>query len=284
MEGFDRRLLAHIAERYGLSLQPETEVSNRRGAKLLKLWGGERYFGLKLANGAESSLAREAAVSKELESFTRTYIGSGTYEGVAWLLLDWVAGQSVYRYVKQLRSDSGLDAELKLVELFALMALSVADLHTFGYLHGDLQPDHFRIIDGKVHLLDFALAHRADEPFNYPGALVHFSAPEVCRQQLESKPVRYDVQAELYSLASVLFFLYTGQLSADYGGEIKSLDLEGKRARIALGHRNTFASTGCEPFAELEQVLEKCLAFDKQERYSSAADVAQTLRELSPSR
>ena len=171
------------------------------------------------------------------------------------------------------------------------MFAKVAELHALGYLHGDLQPDHFRWVDGTVQLLDFALTHRTDEDFDYPGALVHFSAPEVCAQQLagsspghcspgHDSPVRYDEQAELYSLAAVVFFLYTGQLSVYYGNEDAKLDLEKKRERIAQGHRATFAGAGAEPGSGLERILEKCLSADKRARYGSVAEAAHDLYDL----
>ena len=296
----DQRLIAHVSERSGLSLELEAEVSNRRGAKMLKLAAGERRFGLKVATKTDASTAREAAVLQELRDFTPIYVDSGDDQGFSWLLLTWVAGQSVYRYVKELRDRPEPDTKPKRLELFAAMFAKVAELHAAGYLHGDLQPDHFRWTDNTVQLLDFALTHHTDEDFDYPGALVHFSAPEVCAQQLAGSsaghdspghcsPVRYDEQAELYSLAAVVFFLYTGQLSVDYGNEDAKLDLEKKRERIAQGHRTTFVGAGfegagAEPRNELERILEKCLSADKRARYGSVAEAAHDLSNLVSSR
>ena len=286
----DQRLIAHVSERSGLSLELEAEVSNRRGAKMLKLAAGERRFGLKVATKTDASTAREAAVLQELRDFTPIYVDSGDDQDFSWLLLTWVAGQNVYRYANGLRDRSEPDTKPKRLELFAAMFAEVAELHALGYLHGDLQPDHFRVADNTIQLLDFALTHRTDEDFDYRGALVHFSAPEVCAQQLAgSSPVRYDERAELYSLAAVVFFLCTGQLSVDYGEDAK-LDLEGKRERIAQGHRITFAGAGfvgagfagagAEPGSGLERILKKCLSADRGARYGSVAEAAHDLYNL----
>ena len=296
----DQRLIAHVSERSGLPLELEAEVSNRRGARMLKLAAGERRFGLKvalkMATKTGASTAREAAVLQELRSFTPIYVDSGDDQGFSWLLLTWVAGQSVYRYIKELRDCLEPDTKPKRLELFAAMFAKVAELHALGYLHGDLQPDHFRWVKGTVQLLDFALTHRTDEEFDYPGALVHFSAPEVCAQQLacsspghcspgHCSPVRYDERAELYSLAAVVFFLYTGQLSVDYGNKDMKLNLEEKRKRIAQGHRTMFAGAGfvgagAELWSELERILEKCLSADRGARYGSVAEAAHDLYTL----
>ncbi len=203
-KSFDQQLIMHVSRRNNLSLQLETEISNRRSAKMLKLLSGEQQFGLKVAAEGSASVAREAAVLSELSSFTPAYADSGHYAGCAWLLLNWVAGQSAYRYVKQSRDSS--EPDTKRLELFTAMFEKVAALHALGYLHGDLQPDHFRMAKNDVHLLDLALAHRTAERFDYPGALVHFSAPECQQQLLGGSIVLYDEQAELYSLASVIFF------------------------------------------------------------------------------
>ena len=275
---FDQTLIQHVAKRNSLSLRLENELSHRRGAKMLELSSDANHFGLKVATEADSSVAREASVLKDLSDFTHNlYLDSGTYKGCFWLLMNWVSGQSVYRRVKELRGGSKSDLKPKLLDLFARMFSKVADLHDLGFLHGDLQPEHFKVTGDIVHLLDLGLTHRQNE-FDYPGALVHFSAPEICKQQVSGRsPVVYCEAAELYSLASVVFFLYTGSVSADYGSEGMKLSYEKKLERIAAGRRATFASVGCEPFEELEAVLEKCLTFDKRERYSSVREAAQEL-------
>ena len=157
-----------------MPLELEAEVSDRRGARMLKLAAGERRFGLKVATETDASTAREAAVLRELRSFTPIYVDSGDDGGFSWLLLTWVAGQGVYRYVKELRDRPEPDTKPKRLELFAAMFAKVAELHAAGYLHGDLQPDHFRWADGTVQLLDFALTHRTDENFDYPRSLGAF--------------------------------------------------------------------------------------------------------------
>lgn len=274
----DEHLIQYVSQRNDLSLKLLNEVTNRRGAKMLKLSSGDQIFGLKVATDLAISLTHESNVLQELDGFAHhLYVDSGTYEELSWMLQRWIGGQSASRRVKQLKVQSS-DNPSGLIDLFSAMYSKVADLHTLGYVHGDLQPNHFRIgDDGTIYLLDFALTHCTAGPFDYQGALVHFSAPEVCKQQLEgSSTIKYDELAELYSLASVVFFLYTGQVSCNYGdANMQNVSLDEKRQCIARGDRNTFANVGCEPFEAIELILEKCLAINKNERYSSVKEALQ---------
>jgi hypothetical protein len=83
---------------------------------------------------------------------------------------------------------------------------------------------------------------------------------------------------EVYSAASVVFFLYTGHTSADYGtADYRTVSLVDRLRCIAAGRRNSFAQVGAEPFRELEQVLDWCLQVDRQQRCPSLARAISTL-------
>lgn len=279
-DSFEYRLLQHISKQNNLSLQLESEVTNRRGAKMLKVLDGDQLFGLKITTDSETSLSQETQVLQSLPEFTQhLYVDSGCFESSEWLLQHWIEGQSVHSYIKKLPDDSERNSYL--LQLFISMFAKIAELHKLGYLHGDLQPAHFRMNNNSIFLLDFAMTHRMNEPFDYRGAFVHFSAPEICDQQLaERYPVSYDEQSELYSLASTIFFLYTEQISPNYGNEGMKANLKQKLERISQGHRNTFSNTECQPFEALERILEKCLAFNKEERYVTVAEALQDLYAL----
>ena len=266
-----QKLIRHVSDRNSLSLECLEEITNRRGARMLKLRSKEEHFGLKIATDSAQAIAREASILQGLQGFTdHMLVDSNTLENRPWLLIKWIEGQSAHRYAKQIREQSSVQAQAQLLEFVVAIFSKVADLHALGYLHGDLQPDHFRIdVNGTVHLLDFALTHRIDENFDYPGALVHFSAPEVCRQQVSGRvSVNYDEVAELYSLASVAFFLITGQISPDYGdADMRNVSLEEKRKRIAHGRRHRLTDFIDEPIEPLGEVLEKCMSLERRERY-----------------
>jgi len=82
----------------------------------------------------------------------------------------------------------------------------------------------------------------------------------------------------VYSLASISFFLYTGQIYTDYGADAPNL--EQKRERIAAGYTHDFVSLDCDRFEVLEQVLTKCLTIDPHKRYSSVTDALNALQTI----
>ena len=264
-------LIEVISAATNLPLQLEKEITNRRGAQLLKLSADGKPFALKIATSPDSTVGREAEMLQKLGPFVADlYAASGEHEGIPWLLQRWVGQKSVYGRVAQIQELPAEKRDGLLIQLVESLFNKVADLHQLGYLHGDLQPNHFRTNDdGRIYLLDFALAHSIGnhEQFEYPGALVHFSAPEVCQVQLDGRPIIYDERAELYSLASVVFFLLTGKLPADYGtDDYMSVSLEDKRKCIAEGKRNIFEENAG---GLVQAITEKCLSFNRNHRFDT---------------
>lgn len=279
----DAELVSQIAKQCKSALTVSREVTDRRGSRLLELTGGAGRYALKLSTSADSSVAHEAKVLKDLADFTNQLrVASGRFGETDWLLLRWLEGRSAYRYASELRE---VNVKEGMLELFVAMFRKLADLHALGYLHGDLQPDHFRSSNrGDLWLLDYGLTHKPGSGFPYQGALVHFSAPEVCRAQLDGlKKVPYDASTELYSLASVAFFLYTNQLSADYGSaDIRRVPLAKKRECIARGERRSFAEVSAAPWPGLEAVLDRCMAPEPAKRYGSIGKAKEALVALGP--
>lgn len=260
-----------IEDETGLNLQIEKEITNRRGAQLLKLSAEGDPFALKISTSEDSTVGREAEMLQRLGPYCADlYVANGEHEGTPWLLQRWVGQKSVYRRVAEIRELASEKEDDLLIQLVASLFKKMSDLHRLGYQHGDLQPNHFRIDDdGQIYLLDFALAHSIgnQEQFDYPGALVHFSPPEVCQAQLDGRPIPYDERAELYSLASVVFFLLTGKLSADYGtDDYMAVPLDEKRRCIAEGRQNRFDTV---INSRIKSVVEKSLSLDPRDRYPS---------------
>lgn len=71
-----------------------------------------------------------------------------------------------------------------------LHAPTLADLHSKGWVHGDVQPAHFILGPAKASLIDLALAHGGAIPeryaFPFTGCLVHYEAPEISQSVLNT--------------------------------------------------------------------------------------------------
>ncbi|MFD0560116.1 hypothetical protein FB566_4111 [Stackebrandtia endophytica] len=83
--------------------------------------------------------------------------------------------------------------------------------------------------------------------------------------------IELDVPAEIYSLASVVFFLYTGRFSGWYGDapaidDLRTTDRDTKCRAVAQGRLRTFTMIDAEPFPELEHLLADCMALESDAR------------------
>jgi serine/threonine protein kinase len=122
---------------------------------------------LKLAkaevDGAVSRLERERAV---LDSLAHPAVPAlrdlGALDGVPWLALDWIEGESLRQRLDRQRSLPLVQA----VPMLLRIADAVAALHAAGWSHGDLRPDNIRLESGihplrgypQPFLLDFGEA------------------------------------------------------------------------------------------------------------------------------
>jgi serine/threonine protein kinase len=89
--------------------------------------------------GAADRLQREQAVHAEVCHRAIPYrLDAGEIEGVPWLALRWVAGETLRRRLEQAR---GL-ALVQAVPILLRIAEGVAALHAAGWSHGDLRPDN----------------------------------------------------------------------------------------------------------------------------------------------
>src|SRR5439155_4002026 len=87
-------------------------------------------------------LERERAVLDSLaHPAVPTLRDCGTIEGVPWLALDWIEGESLRQRLERQRC-------LPLVQVVPMLlriADAVAALHAAGWSHGDLRPDNIRL-------------------------------------------------------------------------------------------------------------------------------------------
>lgn len=288
-------LVEQVSEVFGLNLQIIEEIEVRAGLGYIVTADDQKML-LKavsvdvLDHDSEyrlRSIMKEAQILRQLPEFTNfRYIGSGECNQYFWFLQKWIEGKSVWDYTKDIRLN--LDSnrnQRRFVLTLVKMLEKVMQFYNLGYLHGDLQPRHF-IVDKfeDYHLIDLETAVNINDPNDsYRGALVHYVSPEVAKGMLARKQsISIDSISEIYSFGAVAFFLYTAELPVDYGGSMTgsgdNSSFEDKLKAVINGQVKSFDRVRATPFPELERILQKCLAKDREQRYQSFEDLYRKLK------
>ncbi|HKX33393.1 MAG TPA: protein kinase [Blastocatellia bacterium] len=288
--------LKTINEAHGRRLQYVQHIGSNRGVDVAKVAENAAIYSLKVIDHEEvknhpefdpdfrvESIRREGRILERL-SFHDIggYLNHGSDARLSWVVTRWIDGQSASELARAMRGDKNNDQNF--LRLFSSLIRPVAALHQLGFLHADLQPNHFiRSTDGAVHLIDFGLTHEIGDPdAPYKGGLVHFNAPEVARQMIrKSSRTDYGIKSEIYSLGAILFLLYTGKVPVNYGSDDpKSIPFETKLRMIAEGRLRSFADCGAAPCLPIEAFLQKLLALDPLERFNSLNEALTRLEDM----
>ena len=207
-------------------------------------------------------------------------------DGVHFIAFEYIDGETLNACIK--KGDSNL---LSLLKYLQHVADALAKAHSVGIVHRDLKPDNIMISrEGHVKVLDFGLAKLIESPsvtneisseaatvplaqLSTSGVVIGtlgYMSPE----QAQGKTNEIDQRSDIFSFGCVLYEAITG-VQAFRGADV--LDSLHK-----IAHAPTPQISDIKPDApaELQRILRRCLAKNKEERYQNIKDVAIELREL----
>lgn len=216
------------------------------------------------------------AASIEHENVARV-LDAGDHQGVPFLVMEWVAGESVGKLLRFLRDACGdptarACALVPLPVLLRIVADACAGLHAVheigsanadleGLVHRDVSPANIMVsVTGCAKLIDFGIAKReAAAVHTRAGVLkgtIRFMSPE----QVECDDV--DRRADVWAMGVVLYHLLTGRYPHRADAEAQIL------VGLSLGHPlDALPSEVPEP---LRRVVERALTWDRTARTPSA--------------
>jgi WD40 repeat protein/serine/threonine protein kinase len=229
--------------------------------------------------------------------------GSGEIDGeaVPYLVMELVQGRPLLEFASHHR----LDRRMKL-ELIALICDAVQHAHEHDVIHRDLKPANILVVDrsrastGQADaspaspshggtslgsftalpkILDFGVARATDSDVQAVtlqtsvGQLIG-TVPYMSPEQAAGDPSQVDWRTDVYALGVIAFELLTGRLPHDVRDKLAH---EALRV-IRENEPSRLGSVDRALRGDLETILDKALAHEKDRRYQSAAALAADLR------
>ena len=202
----------------------------------------------------------------------------GASNGKLFIAQEYVEGETL-----RSRISDGPITILEALDIAHQIANALAAAHSAGVVHRDIKPENIMLrYDGFVKVLDFGLAQiqKTEAPSTDPSSAqllqhtgpgmilgtVKYMSPEQTRCQ------KLDARSDLWSLGVVLYEMLTG--CRPFQGESVP-DIF-----VAILEHQPPPLTECltDPPAQLEQILDKLLAKNRERRYQSSAQLAAELK------
>src|SRR5262245_43310457 len=212
----------------------------------------------------------------------------GESEGTHFIAMEFVDGQTLRELTQ--RGDNDLARILRYLQH---VAEGLAKAHGAGIVHRDLKPDNIMITnDGHAKVLDFGLAKLIEQqqaPItgneevsevattiqrqqSTPGLVlgtIGYMSPEQAQGKSE-----IDHRSDIFSFGCILFEAVTGKRAFEGNDAIETLN---KVIREPLPPISDFCR---EASNDLQRIVRRCVAKDRDDRYQTIKDVAIELREL----
>ncbi|MBZ0282567.1 MAG: protein kinase [Anaerolineae bacterium] len=213
--------------------------------------------------------AREAEVIARLEHIHILPIYAyGINEEMAYLAMRWLKGGSLSEMLR--RESISID---RAADVFKQIAQGLGYAHSKGIIHRDLKPSNIMLDDaGNAYLTDFGLAKLAEGSgeITKSGTIVGTPA-YMSPEQLRGEPL--DHRSDIYSLGVILYNMVVGRLPFD----TTTSDL----VSIIYQHLEKPPTPPREinPNVppEVEAVIMRALQKNRDDRFSTATDMARAL-------
>jgi|SRR5579883_439710 len=182
------------------------------------------------------------------------------------LVMEYVEGESFETVVARRGSLPVGEA----CELARQAAVGLQHAHEHGLVHRDIKPANLLLTSKEVvKIADFGLARLvvSEEPPQDGSVPVVLGTPEYMAPEQARDPKNADIRSDLYSLGCTLYFLLRGQPPFTGGSRLQTL----------LDHQDATPAAIPELPLAVSAVIERLLAKDPAERFSTPAQLAEAL-------
>jgi serine/threonine protein kinase len=225
-------------------------------------------------------LAGECASDEEIENFLREAMTAAklrhpnivsvheldVHEGIYYYTMDYIEGKDLGKLV----SDQGMEPR-RAVIIALKVARALSHAHKKGVVHRDLKPGNI-IVDeqGEPMVTDFGLALDL-ERFGRQGLAMAGTPLYMAPEQLAGNRALVGPHSDIYALGVVMYEMLIGRLPFEGRNLNELLDDISRRESPDPRQRRPDLD------AEIAGVCLKCLRKKTEERYGSAAELAEEL-------
>ena len=229
-----------------------------------------------------TALRRFQREAKALASLTHpnilTVYDIGEHEGRAFIVTELLDGETLRHQIENAPPNCD-----RAIQIITEVALGLVAAHSRGIIHRDLKPENIFVTrDDRIKILDFGLATRF-----YSDDLMGRSALETLSMQTEAGTIvgtvlymspeqargeSVDVRTDIFSTGVVLYELLTGRLPFEGSNSAAILH------KIIYEDCLAATSLNSDLPKSLDPILQRALAKEKENRYSTAADLLNALQ------
>ena len=270
----------------------------------------QRYVAIKLIRASLTSPASLIRFNAERQAMARLshpgiaqiFEAGTTDDGFPYFVMENVPGKPVTHFCD--RQCSTLQERL---ELMIRICHGVEHAHRKGILHRDLKPSNVLVVAGEDEatpkIIDFGIAKAMDQPLTDETVLTRFGIGTPTYMSPEAFEVTpevgsdVDTRTDVYSLGIMLYELLVGSPPYDTRGsslaeivhqithesaDIPSRRFNGlapdERKRVAAGRQLEPDGLARQLRGDLDWIVDKAMAKERDRRYGSATELAADLR------
>lgn len=191
---------------------------------------------------------------------------AGLTDGTPWFVMELIDGREL-----QELCDEPMEPR-RAARIVAKISRAMAAAHALDILHRDLKPQNvFLCDDDEIRVADFGLARlQGGEGLTKTGDIIGTPA-YMSPEQVIGKHDQVDARTDIWATGLILYRLLAGHSPWTQTNSI------GVMSEIATGQLRPIGESCPDLEPELVAVLERALRFDIDQRYSSAADLADDL-------